>query len=669
MVYTDHVSLKFLQSLKLSAHNRLARWALALQPYNFTVEHVAGKKLTAADGLSRRPYEEPDNLEDDEELQEDSFIVQINPDVFDSVTDNALAVDKIKRQWHVLSLTSDAESQNQPSDSSSPETMRSDEVEQASTSPTAMIDLWAAQERDIQQLQHESKDLQPILDWLEHGILPQTDKEARQLILRSEHFQIIDGVLYHLHFPRTKRLNVIKPILHQLCVPDVLREELLIAYHDNNAHIGRERLYDTLKQKYYFPQMYTSVIEYVAACDNCQRKKSSPHLRKAPLAPLPIVEPFGRVHIDHVGPLPKTPEGFRHLLVVVDSTTLWAEAFPCRSTTAEETALILYREIICRYGAMKAIETDGGTAFRNKLMTELCKLLKIKHIISSPRHAMANSKVERTNRSLMSSLKSVCEKQEDWAQNIAPVLFAFRATVSIPLGISPFQALFGRQMTVGFDLSLLKEFESAPNIQAYAADLASKVRLTHDIIQKNMTDRAVRSKEFYDKNTRVPQIAVGAKVLLFNDALKPGESPKFHDNWTGPYLVVSKSDNGLLYRLRHCDSGKEPRAAIHANRLKVYDDDKDRFFIRHNIKPQQKNDSVSAEPAPADDSVPNDEWFPIDKLLSHKNKGNKVFYRVKWLDSNSIPSWESEDNITPFAIEQYFIQRRKKSNQRRKRRG
>ena len=182
--------LKFLQSLKLSAHNRLARWALALQPYNFTVEHVAGKKLTAADGLSRRPYDEPDNLEDDEELQEDSFIVQINPDVFDSVTDNALAGDKIKRQWHVLSLTSDAESQNQPSDSTSPGTMRSDEVQQASTSPTAMIDLWAAQERNIQQLQHESKDLLPILDWLEHGILPQTDKEARQLPVSYTHLTL-----------------------------------------------------------------------------------------------------------------------------------------------------------------------------------------------------------------------------------------------------------------------------------------------------------------------------------------------------------------------------------------------------------------------------------------------------------------------------------------------
>jgi len=79
---------------------------------------------------------------------------------------------------------------------------------------------------------------------------------------------------------------------------------------------------------------------------------------------------------------------------------------------------------------------------------------------------LVNAKAERTNRTLMSSLKSVCERQEYWAENIAPVLFAYRATVSIPLGISPFQALFGRQMTVGFDLSLLKEFESASNVQA-----------------------------------------------------------------------------------------------------------------------------------------------------------------------------------------------------------
>jgi len=66
----------------VSAHNRLARWFLALQPYKFTVEHVPGKKLTAADGLSRRPYDVSTNLDEDEELQENSFIAQIDPNIF-----------------------------------------------------------------------------------------------------------------------------------------------------------------------------------------------------------------------------------------------------------------------------------------------------------------------------------------------------------------------------------------------------------------------------------------------------------------------------------------------------------------------------------------------------------------------------------------------------------
>jgi len=78
MVYTDHISLKYLEShkIKTSAHNRLARWFLALQPYKFTVKHLSGTKLTAADGLSRRPYEAPVRLDVDEKLQEDNFVAQ-----------------------------------------------------------------------------------------------------------------------------------------------------------------------------------------------------------------------------------------------------------------------------------------------------------------------------------------------------------------------------------------------------------------------------------------------------------------------------------------------------------------------------------------------------------------------------------------------------------------
>jgi len=64
------------------------------------------------------------------------------------------------------------------------------------------------------------------------------------------------------------------------------------------------------------------------------------------------------------------------------------------------------------------------------------------------------------------------------------------------------------------------------------------------------------------------------------------------------------------------------------------------MFLRHNIKPQRKDHSLSAEPESADNTIPNDTWFPIERLLSHKKIGNRVFYRVKWLDSTSSPAGE-----------------------------
>jgi len=39
-VYTDHISLKYLQSLKVTANNHLARWSLALQQYTLCLKKI-----------------------------------------------------------------------------------------------------------------------------------------------------------------------------------------------------------------------------------------------------------------------------------------------------------------------------------------------------------------------------------------------------------------------------------------------------------------------------------------------------------------------------------------------------------------------------------------------------------------------------------------------------
>jgi hypothetical protein len=53
-IETDHQPLRWLQQMR-NANNRLTRWALAIQPYHFEMQHRPGRENGNADSLSRQP--------------------------------------------------------------------------------------------------------------------------------------------------------------------------------------------------------------------------------------------------------------------------------------------------------------------------------------------------------------------------------------------------------------------------------------------------------------------------------------------------------------------------------------------------------------------------------------------------------------------------------------
>ena len=177
---------------------------------------------------------------------------------------------------------------------------------------------------------------------------------------------------------------------------------------------------------------------------------------------------------------------------------------------------------------------------------------------------------------------------------LIPVLMSYRSTVSMAIGMSPYHALFGREMVTGIDTNLLQDFSKSPNIQSYMTQLVPRLQLTHEIIQQNLRDGQAKSKQYYDKISEVPEIQVGQEVLMHDPTTKIGECPKFKRRWTGPYMVVEKSTDGLSHKLRHCDTGKELRSCIHINRLKKFNDDRDAFFNKHDIMPQSILDSPTS---------------------------------------------------------------------------
>jgi len=55
-----------------------------------------------------------------------------------------------------------------------------------------------------------------------------------------------------------------------------------------------------------------------------------------------------QVGIDLIGPLPRTKNGNRYIVTLVDYFSKWPEAAPLQDKTADSVALFIYK-MICRY--------------------------------------------------------------------------------------------------------------------------------------------------------------------------------------------------------------------------------------------------------------------------------------------------------------------------------
>jgi hypothetical protein len=123
---------------------------------------------------------------------------------------------------------------------------------------------------DLPTLQQECPDIQDMLTYLRLGSLPLDDKKARKILLEQDDFTIIDDVLHHFYHSRTKSKDKIARVVKQICLPRILRSTVIKACHDDSAHLGLLRLFETIKAKYFWQRMYSDIEEYVKTCIRCQ---------------------------------------------------------------------------------------------------------------------------------------------------------------------------------------------------------------------------------------------------------------------------------------------------------------------------------------------------------------------------------------------------------------
>ena len=120
--------------------------------------------------------------------------------------------------------------------------------------------------------------------------------------------------------------------MEQLVLPQECRRTVLELGHESPlaGHLGKEKTRQRILRRFYWLTLYKDVENF---CSTCQKSTG----RKVLVAPLilPVIsEPFSRVAMDIVGPLPRSKAGNRYILVLCDYATTYPEAVPLQSIDA-----------------------------------------------------------------------------------------------------------------------------------------------------------------------------------------------------------------------------------------------------------------------------------------------------------------------------------------------
>ena len=404
-ILSDHKPLQWLFNIN-DPGSRLLRWRLKLAEYDYQITHISGTQNTVADTLSRiHVLQRIDNVHPMDTISEKQAktIVQ-----FTTTEESNLQVNEIQQEGkEILCCYKQRNNEN------------------------FIL-------KDFSALLTTLKNFCEKRKLTELGILDDVDSGTQNEYQKQRTERILQRFLYplKLHWIESKKLPPNKEkFLHK------------IHTHPLALHPGINRMHAQLKQNgYQWPGMKTDIANLVNRCEECQLIKINRQRNKIPLLITDTsTEPFQKISLDFIGPLPLTIYGNQYALTIQDDLTkfLLVKSSPTMDTATVAKKLI---KIFSLFGISSAIRTNQGSAFCSNLIKELTSTLGIKKIECSPYHPESNGGLERAHSSFKETLKfQITTDRNNWDDFVDLSIYAYNTAIHSSTGYSPFELLFGRK--------------------------------------------------------------------------------------------------------------------------------------------------------------------------------------------------------------------------------
>nr|GEZ94701.1 reverse transcriptase domain-containing protein [Tanacetum cinerariifolium] len=308
-----------------------------------------------------------------------------------------------------------------------------------------------------------------------------------------------------------------------------------------SIHPGSDKMYQDIKKLYWWPNMKADIAIYVLKCLTCAKVKVE-HQRPSGLLVQPeiAVWKWDNITMDFITKLPKLPQGYDTIWVIVDRLTKSAIFAPMRETDPLEKQAKLYlKEVVARHGIPVSIICDRDPRFASRFWRILQKALGTSLDMRTAYHPETDGQSERTIQTLEDMLRAcVIDFGKGWVNHLPLVEFSYNNCYHASIKAIPFEALYGRKCRSPVCWNEVGEFH------LNGSELVQETTKKIVQIKQRMQAAQDRQKSYPDLKRKPMEFQVGDKVMLkvspWKGVVRFSKRRKLNPRYVGPFKVIER---------------------------------------------------------------------------------------------------------------------------------
>ncbi|GKE20648.1 putative reverse transcriptase domain-containing protein [Tanacetum coccineum] len=362
-----------------------------------------------------------------------------------------------------------------------------------------------------------------------------------------------------------------------------------------SIHSGSDKMYQDMKQLYWWPNMKANIATYVSKCLSCSKVKAKHQ------------KPYGLLV------QPEIPE--------------WKENDPM-----EKLMKIYMKEVVARHGVPVSIISYHDGRFTSLFWQALHKALGTRLDMSTTYHPETDGQSERTIQTLEDMLRAcVLDFGKNWDRHLPLVEFSYNNSYHTSIKAAPFEALYGQKCR-------------SPVCWAEVGDAqltgpAIIHETTKKIVQIKSRIQAARDRQkSYANIRRKPMVfQVGDKVMLkvspWKGVVRFGKRGKLNPRYVGPFKVIERVRT-VAYKLELPQQLSRVHNTFHVSNLKKCLSDESLVIPLEELRVDDKLHFVE-EPVEV-----------MDREIKQLKRSRIPIIKVRW-NSKRGPefTWEREDQF------------------------